>query len=164
MRARSSFPPAAAEEAATANSDKIAPFSGGMIMRSIPRKSAEGVTKKRRKALASGFRAETVAALYLRLKGYRILARRYAIAGGEIDLIARKFDSIVFVEVKTRPDFSLAMTAIDTAKCRRISHAGAHWLAANPWAARLNLRGDAICLIPWRWPRHAIAALTLDIG
>jgi putative endonuclease len=134
------------------------------IMRSVPRKPTAGGIKKRQKALASGLRAETVAALYLRLKGYRILARRYAIAGGEIDLIARKFDSIVFVEVKTRPDLSLAMTAIDAAKCRRISRAAAHWLAANPWAARLNLRGDAICLIPWRWPRHAIAAITLDIG
>ncbi len=130
---------------------------------SFPRARADK-TKKRRRALAAGLRAETIAALFLQLKGYRILARRYSIAGGEIDLIARKFDSIVFVEVKTRPDVMAALTAIDPAKCRRISRAAAHWLAANPWAARLNLRGDAVCLVPWRWPRHAIAALTLDIG
>ena len=114
--------------------------------------------------MAAGQWAEAVARLYLRLKGYRILAGRYRAAGGEIDLIARKFDSIVFVEVKIRPDLATAMTAIDAAKCRRISRAGRHWLAANPWAARLTLRGDAVYLTPWRWPRHAIAALPLDIG
>ncbi len=120
--------------------------------------------RRRQRALASGRRAETVAALFLRIKGYRILARRYCISGGEIDLIARKFNSIVFVEVKTRPDMTEALTAIDATKCRRISRAGAHWLVANPWAARLTLRGDAVCLAPWRWPRHLIAALPLDIG
>ncbi|HEY1735758.1 MAG TPA: YraN family protein [Methylovirgula sp.] len=119
---------------------------------------------KRRRALAGGLRAESLAASYLRLKGYRILARRYLIGGGEIDLIARKSDSIVFVEVKSRSDLTLALTAIDAAKCRRISRAATHWLAANPWAARFTLRGDSICLSPWRWPRHTIAALALDIG
>jgi putative endonuclease len=121
-------------------------------------------TRKRRQALALGQRAEIIAALFLRLKGYRILAQRYCIAGGEIDLIARKADTIVFIEVKTRPDMASARTAIDAAKCRRISKAAAHWLAANPRAARLNLRGDAICLAPWHPPHHAIAALALNIG
>ena len=62
------------------------------------------------------------------------------------------------------PFYGEALTAIDATKCRRISRAGAHWLVANPWAARLTLRGDAVCLAPWRWPRHLIAALPLDIG
>jgi putative endonuclease len=119
---------------------------------------------KRRKALLSGRRAEAAAALFLRLKGYRILARRYCVNGGEIDLIARKFDAIVFVEVKIRPVLIEAMTAIDAKKCRRMSRAACHWLVANPWAARLTLRGDAIYLAPWHWPRHVIAALPLDIG
>lgn len=119
---------------------------------------------QRRRALLSGRRAEATAALFLRLKGYRILARRYCINGGEIDLIARKRDSIVFVEVKTRPTLAGAMTTIDARKRRRMSRAARRWLAANPWAARLTLRGDAIYLAPWRWPHHAIAALPLDIG
>jgi putative endonuclease len=119
---------------------------------------------KRRRALLSGHRAEAMAALFLRLKGYRILARRFCVNGGEIDLIARKFDAIVFVEVKMRPTLIEAMTAIDARKRRRISRAASLWLAANPWAARLTLRGDAIYLTRWRWPRHAIAALPLDIG
>ncbi len=120
--------------------------------------------EKRRRALHSGRRAEVAAELFLRLKGYRILARRFCVNGGEIDLIARKFEAIVFVEVKLRPTLSEAMTAIDARKQRRMSRAACFWLAANPWAARLTLRGDAIYLAPWHWPRHAIAALPLDIG
>jgi putative endonuclease len=121
-------------------------------------------SSKRRRAFKAGYRAEALAAVYLRLKGYRILARRYTIAGGEIDLIVRKSDSIAFVEVKMLPDLTAALTAIDPAKWRRISRAGAHWLAANPWAARLTLRGDAVYLAPWHWPRHMIAAVPLNIG
>jgi putative endonuclease len=120
--------------------------------------------RTRRRALLSGRRAESVAALYLRLKGYRILARRFCVNGGEIDLIARRFDAIVFVEVKIRPTLVEAMISIDARKRRRMSRAARFWLAANPWAARLTLRGDAIYLAPWRWPRHVIAALPLDIG
>jgi putative endonuclease len=119
---------------------------------------------KRRRALLSGRRAEAAAPLFLRLKGYRILARRFRVNGGEIDLIVRKFDAIAFVEVKIRPTLLEAMTAIDARKRRRMSRAASFWLAANPWATRLSWRGDAIYLVPWRWPRHAIAALPLDIG
>jgi len=121
-------------------------------------------TTKRRQALASGHRAEMAAALFLRAKGYRILATRYCIKGGEIDLIARRFDSIVFVEVKLRPTLAEAALAIDANKRRRMSRAAGFWLAANPWAARLTLRGDAIYLAPWHWPRHVMAAIALDIG
>jgi putative endonuclease len=126
--------------------------------------SRPAAVEKRRRALLAGRRAEAAAALFLRLKGYRILARRFCVNGGEIDLIARKFDAIVFVEVKLRPTLLEAMTAIDARKYRRVSRAACFWLAANPWAARLTLRGDAIYLAPWQWPRHAIAAVPLDIG
>jgi putative endonuclease len=128
------------------------------------RRATASNTQKRQRALASGLRAETLAAAFLYIKGYRILARRYAISGAEIDLIARKGDSVAFIEVKTRPDMAVALISIDTAKCRRISKAASHWLAHNPWAMRCNLRGDAVYLSPWRWPQHAIAALPLDIG
>src|SRR5579862_7657679 len=114
--------------------------------------------ENRRRALSAGRRAEGAAALFLRCKGYRILARRYCVKGGEIDLIALRGDSIAFVEVKSRPSLTEALTAIDGFKRQRMSRAARFWLAANPWAARLTLRGDAIYLAPWRWPRHAIAA------
>jgi putative endonuclease len=117
---------------------------------------------RRLRARNAGRRAESWAALYLRLKGYRILARGYSVRGGEIDLIAQRGSSVVFVEVKYRPTLVEAMNAIDTWKGQRVSRAARVWLTANPWAAALTLRGDAVYLAPRQWPRHAIAAVALD--
>jgi len=53
--------------------------------------SARGLvdrTKRRRGAHLFGLKAESIATLLLRLKGYSILARRYSVSGGEIDIIA----------------------------------------------------------------------------
>ncbi len=99
----------------------------------------------------------------LRLKGYRILATRFLAKGGEIDIIAQRGTAIAFVEVKMRPDLLAAMGAIDPAKQRRMSKAARFWLSSHPWAAPLTLRGDAIYVLPWRWPRHIPAALPLDL-
>ncbi len=49
-----------------------------------------------------GDRGESVAARYLKRRGYRILMRNYVAAGGEIDLVALQGEQLVFVEVKTR--------------------------------------------------------------
>ncbi|MEJ0050016.1 MAG: YraN family protein [Methylovirgula sp.] len=117
---------------------------------------------RRQRARIAGRRAENWAALYLRLKGYRILARGYCVRGGEIDLVVRRGSNIVFVEVKYRPTLIAAMNAIDTWKRQRVSRAARVWLSANPWAAALTLRGDAVYLAPRQWPRHAIAAVALD--
>jgi putative endonuclease len=54
------------------------------------------------------------------------------------------------------------MTAIDAWKRQRISRAPRVWLSANPWAAALTLRGDAVYLAPRQWPCHAIAVVALD--
>lgn len=125
--------------------------------------SSQRVHDKRR-ANFNGALAERLAALVLRLKGYRILARRYYVKGGEIDIIACRADTIAFVEVKIRPALSEARSAISAVKRRRISRAARIWLASNPWAAALTWRGDAIFIAPWHLPRHEIAAIELDIG
>jgi putative endonuclease len=125
---------------------------------------ADAERRKRRRAHNHGRHAEIFAALYLRLKGYRILARRYRVNGGEIDLIAVKSDAVAFVEVKMRPSLLEARLAIDATKRRRMSYAVKVWLAANPWAMQRILRGDAVALAPWRWPHHSHAAIELDIG
>ncbi|MGA8714470.1 MAG: YraN family protein, partial [Roseiarcus sp.] len=98
-------------------------------------------TKRRRGAHLFGLKAETVAAWLLRLKGYSIVARRYSVSGGEIDLIARRGGSIAFVEVKARAELDAAAEAISATKRRRIARAARVWLARNPWAAGLTLRG-----------------------
>jgi putative endonuclease len=120
--------------------------------------------RDRKKAHGLGIRAERVAVGLLRLKGYRILARRYQVREGEIDIVARRGDTVAFVEVKVRPSLDEARTAIGAVKWRRISRAARSWLASNPWAAPLTWRGDAVFLAPWCWPRHEIAAIELDIG
>ena len=92
-----------------------------------------------------------------------MLARRFAAAGGEIDLVARRGATIAFVEVKARDDLDAAAEAITEAKRRRIGRAARVWLARNPWAAALNLRGDAVFVAPGRLPRHLAAAYRLDL-
>ncbi len=120
-------------------------------------------TKRRRGAHLFGLEAETIAAWLLRLKGYSIVARRFSISGGEIDLIARRGDAIAFVEVKARADIDAAANAISATKRRRISRAARVWLARNPWAAGLTLRGDAVFVAPRRLPRHTPSAYWLEI-
>jgi putative endonuclease len=119
---------------------------------------------RRRAHLDFGLRAEAVATLWLQLHGYRILARRYRVKGGEIDIVARRGDTIAFVEVKAREDMDAALVAITPQKQRRIRVAAARWLVLNPWAIRLTLRADAVFVAPWRPPRHVIDVMTLGVG
>jgi len=111
-----------------------------------------------------GLRAEWLAAAFLAVKGYRILARKFVVAGGEIDLIAARGDVIAFIEVKARPGFDDALLAIDGVKRRRIARAARVWLTKNPSAIRATLRGDAVLIAPRRWPRHVEAAFELEVG
>jgi putative endonuclease len=128
------------------------------------------VRKRKNSAVAAkwrahrwGLRAEWLAAAFLLAKGYRILARKFVIAAGEIDLIARRRDVIAFVEVKARPDFDDALIAIDAVKRRRIARAARVWLTRNPGAVNATLRGDAVLIAPMRWPRHVEAAFELEL-
>jgi putative endonuclease len=118
---------------------------------------------KRLRAGLFGRRAEQLAILFLRAKGYRVLARTYVVRGGEIDIIARRQGAIVFVEVKARPTLEDALIAVTQAKQRRMSIAARHWLGVNEWAMRRSLRGDLIAIAPWRMPRHVIGAVELRL-
>jgi putative endonuclease len=108
----------------------------------------------RAKARRAGLYAEFWAAGWLRCKGYRITARGFRCAGGEIDLIVRRGRTLAFIEVKYRADLSRAAEAIDTRKKARVITAARAWLAAHPNDANLFLRFDAMLMRPWRWPRH----------
>lgn len=96
--------------------------------------------------------------MWLRLKGYRVLARGYAVRGGEIDVIARRVSTLAFVEVKFRPGVSGTAEAITAAKRRRVSLAARHWIATHPHHARLAARFDAVLVTPGRLPRHVTDA------
>jgi putative endonuclease len=109
---------------------------------------------KRRKAYRRGHRGEMLAALALRLKGFRILARRYRTKLGEIDLIARRGDLVLIVEVKARRTLIEAMQAIAYESERRIEGAADLWLSRQPDYGRLSVRFDMVAVLPWRWPVH----------
>ena len=83
---------------------------------------------KRFKAYRRGHRGEWLAALALMLKGFRIIARRYRTKLGEIDLIARRGDLVLIVEVKVRATLIEAMDAIARQSERRIEAAADLWL------------------------------------
>jgi putative endonuclease len=109
---------------------------------------------RRRRAERRGHGAELLCIWLLRLKGYRILARRFRVASGEIDLIARRGGTLIAVEVKARPAFDSAAAAIAPHQRRRIARAFEHFLVRRPDLADLDRRFDVMMVVPRRWPRH----------
>lgn len=101
--------------------------------------------------------------LALLLRGYRILGRNLRTPVGEIDLIAARGRTIVFVEVKARRELDAARTAITATQRRRIARAAGWWLARNSWSQGYDLRGDAIFVGALSWPVHLVDAFPLDL-
>jgi len=85
-----------------------------------------------RRRLALGESGEAIAARALRRVGYRILAERYTCSLGELDLVARDGETLVFVEVKTRSsaDRYPPGAAVDRRKQRQVARVAEHYLAA----------------------------------
>jgi putative endonuclease len=107
----------------------------------------------RARAERGGRRAEAIAAWWLRLQGWTILARRVRTPVGEVDLIARRGRITAFVEVKARASAAQAELALDDYRLRRVvaaAEALAH-LYARPGT---DIRIDAMFVTPWRLPRH----------
>jgi putative endonuclease len=103
----------------------------------MPRSRAAPDRQSRRKrAEKAGRRAEALCVLWLRLKGYRILATRYKSPVSEIDIIARRGKVLIGVEVKNRPDRDTALHALRPDQQNRIARA----LAA--YAGRIGHHGD----------------------
>jgi putative endonuclease len=111
-------------------------------------------SQRRRRAWLRGRRAEHLAAIWLRLKGYRVLARGYRSGLGEIDLIARRGRVLALVEVKARGGMAEAGEAIGRRQQQRIARAAKAFLQRHPNLGALDLRFDAILIAPGRWPRH----------
>ena len=98
------------------------------------------------------------AAAFLLAKGYRIAARRWRSAAGEIDIVARRGNLLIFVEVKARNTFDDAAYSVTPRQKQRIAAAAAIWLADHVDDASRDMRFDAILVAPRRWPRHIEAA------
>ncbi len=111
----------------------------------------------RKRAETSGRRAEALAAWYLRMKGWRILARRVKTAKGEIDIVARRGRMVAFVEVKWRAEAAALDFAIDEYRLRRVASA-AQMVAARFVKPGHSQRIDVLLLAPGRLPRHIVIA------
>jgi len=107
----------------------------------------------RQAAEKRGRGAETIACWVLRLKGWRILARRARVPGGEVDIVARRGGTLAFVEVKARATEQAAAFAIDEWRLRRVVVA-AERLAPRYMQAGDDVRIDVVFVVPGRWPRH----------
>lgn len=110
--------------------------------------------KHRRQTHVAGQRAEWVALVYLMMKGYWPVARRYKCPSGEIDLIVCRRNLLVFTEVKFRANADIAAFSITPRQQTRISRAAQYWIMKNQRVAQKSMRFDVVLLSPWRWPRH----------
>lgn len=105
-------------------------------------------------AFRLGLSAESRAAMVLIAKGYRILARRFKTPVGEIDIVARRRRSLVFVEVKARERADDAAEAVTGRAKQRIVAAAEFWLSSHPDDAQCFIRFDVILVAPGKLPRH----------
>ena len=97
--------------------------------------------------------AETLAAMWLRLHGWRILARRARVPGGEVDIVARRGRTLAFVEVKARASDEAAALSLDAWRLRRVVTA-AERLSQRYMKPGDDVRIDAVFVVPGRLPRH----------
>jgi putative endonuclease len=98
----------------------------------------------------SGQIAEFIARLYFRIKGYSILKQNYKsalkIPAGEVDFIALKKQTIIFVEVKKRQSIEIARYAIVKKQQKRIINAAKLFIKQNPSYSNYNIRFDAVLI------------------
>lgn len=91
-----------------------------------------------------GAACEKVALNFLRLKGYSILSSRYKTQFGEIDIIARRSKTVVFVEVKARKKNELIEVILRPKQIERIKKTAEFFLAQNPQFQNYDVRFDFI--------------------
>jgi len=94
------------------------------------------------KSYQSGLAAEDSVEEYYRRKGAEVAARRWRGKAGEVDLIARNGEQIIFVEVKKSSSFDRAAVAVSSRQAARIYAAGAEYLASEPAGLNTEVRFD----------------------
>ena len=114
-----------------------------------PVRSARGAA-----ARLAGHRQEIVAALWLMLKGYRILGFRLRTPQGEIDLLAQKGGILAVVEVKSRTTLEAALECVTFAQRERLRRAARAIASHRPSLRGLSVRLDLIAIGAGRRPRH----------
>jgi len=104
--------------------------------------------RKRRAAIhrQAGNRAEQLAARFLGQRGLTVLHRNYRCRAGEIDVIARDGEALVFIEVRLRNNLThgAAVETVTPAKQRRIIRSASHFLLQNPVFSDIPCRFDVL--------------------
>jgi len=103
---------------------------------------------------SKGLLAELKAKSFLRFRGFSILAERFKTPLGEIDLIAKKGNLVVFVEVKLRKTRDAAAEAIHAKNQSRVRSAAELYLQQHPEYNECDMRFDALVMTPGAWPQH----------
>jgi putative endonuclease len=111
------------------------------------------MTLKKRETYRKGQLGEWIAVLFLRLKGYTILERRFKTPFGEIDIIAKRGRTIAAIEVKFRQTLQEAAESISDYQKQRIQNAFLMFLKKYPKPADV-FRFDALLISPYKWPIH----------
>jgi putative endonuclease len=105
-------------------------------------------------------RGERIAARHYRLRGYRVVGANVRAGGHELDLIVRRGNRLVFVEVKerARPGYGGAVGAVGWEKRRRVRRAAGAWLHAHPEATALEVRFEVAAITDGRLERLDFAS------
>lgn len=118
--------------------------------------------QRRRRAVRFGRWGEAWAAAWLRLKGYRILARHVRTPAGEIDMIAKRGNLVAVCEVKARRRGGGFATALSPRQMRRIVRAAEAFLGQRPDLAGAEVRFDVLLVSPLKPPQHLEGAWRSD--
>ena len=96
-----------------------------------------------------GSHYETMAAEYLKNKGYEIISQNFFSKNGEIDIIAKDTDTLVFCEVKYRSNtrYGLPEEAVDYRKQDKIRKTAAYYLYRNNFPVETRVRFDVIAVL-----------------
>ncbi|MEG9883168.1 MAG: YraN family protein [Hyphomicrobiales bacterium] len=100
----------------------------------------------RRAAFKSGLWGERLACAFLTFKGYHILVHRFRCPVGEIDLIAQRGKTIVFVEVKYRASEAIALESLRPRQRQRIIKAAKYWLSRRRGIGGFDHRFDLVVM------------------
>lgn len=102
-----------------------------------------------------GIIAEFIAIIFLKLKGYKILKRRYKTFMGEVDIVAKKGKFLIAVEVKARKTATSSEEVLSKHQQNRIKRAMMFFMTAN-FKKYFNhsVRFDLIIVSPYKLPKH----------
>jgi putative endonuclease len=101
-----------------------------------------------------GYLGEFFAVCLLRIKGYKILARRFKTVCGEIDIVAQKNDVVAFVEVKSRKSTDKCYNAVTDKQLKRIQRTSEIFMRKNKKFSNYFSSYDIILIADWKLPIH----------